>query len=131
MVIRDEQVTGGTRNGAVQGDYMSIQGCWDLKLASSHSSDFFPKSLHCPGNYPEKDKVLLINRGISTKYSPEQGFPVKSGISECGFIRGAPKKLLIHFSSTIERQSLQLSRIEKNRPDRGLGEAAPEASLAH
>ena len=80
MVICDERVTGGLRNGAAQGGYVSVQGYWDLELAFTHSSHFFPKSLHCPGSCPKKDKVLLANRGISIKYSLEKGFPVKSCI---------------------------------------------------
>ena len=98
-----------------------------LSLLFPHSSHSFPKSLHCPGNRPKRDKVLLTNRGMSTKYSPKQSFPVKSCIFECGLGWEAPTKLLIHFFLTIERQCLWLSKIEKNGPERGL---APEASLA-
>lgn len=97
-----------------------ILGCWDLELDFPDSSHFFPRSMHCPGNCPEKDKVLLINRAVNTQHSPKQGSPVKSCIFKYGLGREAATRLLIDFCLKVERQLLCLSRIGKNGSERGL-----------
>lgn len=126
VVICDECVTGGWEKGQHRSHYVFFSG---MKGFGTWFFSLFIFSSQETGLPRKLPKVLLINTGVGIQYSPKHSSPVKGCVFQCGLGQEGPTRFWFIYGWTIKWQSLRLSGIENNAPERGLYPTAPEANL--